>query len=76
MGIIEIILVAVGLSADAFAAALCQGLCFPKFKLRFAIGVAFMFGFFQAIMPLIGWFLGSGFREYIVHIDHWIASLY
>ena len=73
MGIIEIILVAVGLSADAFAAALCQGLCFPKFKLRFAIGVAFMFGFFQAIMPLIGWFLGSGFREYIVHIDHWIA---
>lgn len=73
MGIIEVIFVAIGLSADAFAAALCQGLCFPKFKLRFALGVAFLFGFFQAVMPLIGWLLGSGFREYIVHLDHWIA---
>ena len=73
MGIVEVILVSIGLSADAFAAALCQGLCIPKFKLRFSLGVAFLFGLFQAVMPLIGWVLGSGFRKYIVHIDHWVA---
>lgn len=73
MGLLEIIILAVGLSMDAFAAALCQGLCMKKLNLKHAAIVALFFGGFQALMPLIGWFLGKQFEAYITGIDHWLA---
>ena len=73
MGLAEIVVLAVGLSMDAFAAALCQGLCMKKLNLQHAAVVALFFGGFQALMPLIGWFLGRQFEAYITEIDHWLA---
>jgi putative Mn2+ efflux pump MntP len=73
LGLPEIIILAVGLSMDAFAAALCQGLCMKKLNLKHAAVVALFFGGFQALMPLIGWFLGKQFEVYITSVDHWLA---
>ena len=75
MGIIELLLLAVGLSMDAFAVSVCKGLSERKLKLRHYIIVGAWFGGFQALMPLIGYFLGSAFEKYIVSIDHWIAFI-
>ena len=65
--------IALGVSADAFAVALTKGLHMRKFNLRNASIIAITFGLFQALMPLIGWFLGSQFARYITGVDHWIA---
>ena len=73
MTFVELFLVALGLSMDAFAVALCKGLSFRKFVPKDALTIAVFFGGFQALMPLIGWFLGSQFEQYIVAYDHWIA---
>ena len=73
MGILELLLIGVGLSMDAFAVAICQGLCMKKLNWRHAAVIALFFGGFQALMPLIGWFLGSQFAGYIQSIDHWVA---
>ena len=73
MTICEIILTGIGLSMDAFAVSLVRGLSMKKFDVKQAVIVAFTFGAFQAIMPLIGWLLGSSFRKYIVNFDHWVA---
>ena len=73
MGIAELFLIGVGLSMDAFAVAICQGLCMPKLNLRHGGIIALYFGGFQALMPLIGWFLGSQFAGYIQSFDHWVA---
>lgn len=73
MGFFELFLIAVGLSMDAFAVALIRGLRMPKFSYSQAGIIALFFGGFQALMPLIGWLLGSRFEVYIQHIDHWIA---
>jgi putative Mn2+ efflux pump MntP len=73
MGFLELFLIAGGLSMDAFAVALCKGLNMRKLNYRNAALIAIFFGGFQAIMPLIGWFLGSQFSSYISSIDHWIA---
>ena len=73
MGITELFIIAVGLSMDAFAVAICQGLCMPKLNWRHAGVIALFFGGFQALMPFIGWLLGSQFAGYIQSIDHWIA---
>ena len=70
---IQLILIAVSLSMDAFAVALCKGLCMKKINYRHAGVIALAFGFFQAAMPLIGWFLGKQFERFITPIDHWIA---
>lgn len=75
MGIGELLLIGVGLSMDAFAVAICQGLCMPKINWRNATIIALFFGGFQALMPFIGWLLGSQFAEYIQSFDHWIAFL-
>ena len=75
MGLMELFLIAVGLSMDAFAVAVCKGLGMKKLDLRRAGLVALFFGGFQGLMPLIGWILGSQFEQYIVSIDHWIAFL-
>jgi len=73
MGFLELFLIGVGLSADAFAVAVCKGLSMRKINYRQSVVIALFFGGFQALMPLIGWGLGKQFEEYIVSIDHWIA---
>ncbi len=73
MSILELFLIGVGLSMDAFAVAICQGLCMPKLNWKHAGIIAAFFGGFQALMPLTGWFLGSQFAGYIQSFDHWAA---
>lgn len=75
MGILELLLVAVGLSMDAFAVAVCKGLNMSKIDYKRGALIALFFGTFQALMPLIGWFLGVQFEEYIVSFDHWVAFI-
>ena len=73
MGLLELFLVAVGLSMDAFAVAVCKGLALRKVNAGQMALVGLWFGGFQALMPLIGYFVGAQFREQITFIDHWIA---
>lgn len=73
MSLIELFLIAVGLSMDAFAVSVCKGLSTQNVKLKHYLAVGIWFGAFQAIMPTIGYFLGSTFEQYITAIDHWIA---
>jgi len=73
MGFFELFFIAVGLSMDAFAVAVCRGLGMKKLNMKQGAVVALFFGGFQGLMPLIGWALGRQFEQYIVSIDHWIA---
>ncbi len=73
MSIIELFILAVGLSMDAMAVAICKGLSVRELKFRHALITGLYFGGFQALMPLIGYFLGCQFETYVVSIDHWIA---
>ena len=73
MGILELLLIGIGLSMDAFAVAICQGLCMKKLNWRHAAVIALFFGGFQALMPLIGFYLGTLFAEAIQAFDHWVA---
>ena len=73
MNISEIFLIGVGLSMDAFAAAVCKGLNQKKFSIKNGFIIALFFGGFQALMPFLGWALGKQFEKYITSIDHWIA---
>lgn len=73
MGLIEILILAVGLSMDAFAVSVCKGLAMCRVKLKDACIVGLWFGAFQAGMPLIGYFLGASFQKYIEAFDHWVA---
>ena len=75
MGIIEIFLVSIGLAMDAFAVAICKGLSMKKFSLKNGLIIALYFGTFQAVMPIIGYFLGTSFESLIKNIDHWIAFI-
>ncbi|MEG0070636.1 MAG: manganese efflux pump MntP family protein [Raoultibacter sp.] len=73
MGFIEIFLIGVGLSMDAFAVSVCKGLGMKKLNRKQALVIAVFFGVFQGVMPLIGWALGKQFEFYITSIDHWVA---
>ena len=73
MGIPELIITAIALSMDAFAVSICKGLAMKKSSIKEMVIVGLWFGGFQALMPLIGYFLGSAFEKYIVAVDHWIA---
>lgn len=73
MGLVELLLLAVGLSMDAFAVSICKGLAMKKATLRGTMTCGLWFGGFQAMMPLIGYYLGSIFAEAIEAIDHWVA---
>ncbi len=73
MSFVEIFLIGVGLSMDAFAVAVCKGLDMKKINIKHTFIIALFFGGFQALMPLAGWALGKQFEKYIVEIDHWIA---
>ncbi|ABN52651.1 MAG TPA: manganese efflux pump [Hungateiclostridium thermocellum] len=73
MSSIELLIIAVGLSMDAFAVAICKGLSMKKMSYRNAVLTGCFFGGFQALMPLLGYLLGTQFKDYITSIDHWIA---
>ena len=75
MTIVELFILAVGLSMDAFAVAVCKGLAIGKIRWKHALIVGLWFGGFQALMPLIGYILGFSFAEYIAAVDHWIAMI-
>ena len=75
MGWIELLLTAVGLSMDAFAVSVCKGLGMRKMRYDQAFVIGLYFGVFQAIMPLLGWLLGTSFSRYIQAFDHWIAFI-
>ena len=73
MNLISVFLIGVGLSMDAFAAAICKGLSIRKNFLEKSFVIALFFGVFQALMPYIGYLLGSIFAEKLQAVDHWIA---
>lgn len=73
MDILELLLIAVGLSMDAFAVSVCKGLSVQRLRPRHYLLTGAWFGGFQALMPSIGYLLGSAFERYIVSLDHWIA---
>ena len=75
MSVVELFILAVGLSMDAFAVAICKGLCMRKVTIKKAGIVGLYFGLFQAGMPMIGYILGSQFSDKISSIDHWIAFI-
>ena len=75
MGWLELFLIGVGLSMDAFAVSICKGLGMARLRWRQGLLVGVFFGGFQALMPLIGWALGRQFEAYITSVDHWIAFL-
>lgn len=73
MSLLELLIIAIGLSMDAFAVSIGKGLSVTKIKLSHALKVGLWFGGFQALMPLIGYLLGSTFAEIVSAFDHWIA---
>lgn len=75
MGIIELIILSIGLAMDAFAVAICKGLAMKKMNWKKACIIGTYFGIFQAVMPLIGYLLGVNFQDKIVNIDHWVAFI-
>lgn len=75
MGFFSLFLLAVGLSMDAFAVSICKGLTMKRMNYGNAVKAGLFFGIFQAVMPLIGFFLGFRFQAFITEIDHWIAFI-
>ena len=75
MGIVELLLTAIALSMDAFAVSVCKGLGMRRMRYDQALVISLYFGVFQALMPLIGWLLGTSFSRYIQAFAHWIALL-
>lgn len=70
---LTLLVIALGVSADAFAVALAKGLQLRRLRGRDALALAVAFGVFQGVMPLLGWLAGTGFRDAISGIDHWVA---
>lgn len=75
MDLWELFLIAAGLAMDAFAVSICKGLAAKEVKARHFLLVGLWFGGFQALMPAIGYLLGSAFEQYITAFDHWIAFI-
>lgn len=75
MSVFELIILAIGLSMDAFAVSVCKGLAMQKVTIKEMAIVGIWFGGFQAIMPLLGYFLGEAAEKYIEKFDHWIAFI-
>lgn len=73
MNLFELILIAISLSMDAFAVSICKGLSLPKFNTKLAALTGAYFGFFQGLMPTIGYFAGSAFSDIVSAVDHWIV---
>lgn len=75
MGFLQLFIISVGLSMDAFAVSIGKGLSLKHIKLRHALSVGLWFGGFQALMPLVGYLLGAGFSVFVSNWDHWIAFI-
>lgn len=73
MSFLTLIVTAIGLAADAFAVSVGRGMRWHRFAWRPALAIALTFGAFQAVMPVLGWALGSAFAGQIVAYDHWVA---
>ena len=73
MGLITVIIVALGLAMDAFAVSIVSGAAYKRLNIKHALRMALFFGGFQAFMPLIGYLAGLGLKEYIENYDHWVA---
>lgn len=73
MDILSIIIIGIGLGMDCFAVSISKGVCLKKFQFNKVFRMAFLFGFFQAAMPLIGYFAGYSFARQLITFDHWIA---
>lgn len=73
MSLLTLFITAVGLSMDAFAVSICKGLAMKKLSVKKALIIGLWFGGFQALMPTIGYLLGTRFEKYVTSIDHWIA---
>lgn len=73
MGFWELVVLAIGLSMDAFAVSICKGLALQRVSWKECCIAGLWFGGFQALMPLIGYLLGTAFEQYITSFDHWIA---
>lgn len=73
MTLFELFLIGIGLSMDAFAVAVCKGLSMQRIDKKGTLCIGLAFGGFQALMPLIGYLLGSRFAGYIERFDHWVA---
>ena len=73
MGFIELLLIAVGVSMDAFAVSICKGLSTRKVRPSDAMSAGLWFGGFQALMPVLGFYLGVSFADFVADVDHWIA---
>ena len=76
MGFLELLLLAIGLAMDAFAVSIGNGLSMKKQNPKAALAIAFSFGLFQALMPTLGYFLGSAFEDIIRQFDHFIALIF
>lgn len=75
MGVAELIIIAIGLSMDAFAVSICKGLSVQRVRPRHVFKTGIWFGGFQALMPVIGYYLGVSFADFVANIDHWIAFI-
>jgi len=75
MDILSIIIIGIGLAMDCFAVAISKGICVRKFPFWLTFRMAFLFGLFQAIMPLIGYAAGIGFARQIISINNWVAFI-
>jgi putative Mn2+ efflux pump MntP len=73
MNFVELIIIAVGVSMDAFAVSICKGLSVRRLRPAHMLSAAVWFGGFQALMPLIGYYVGISFADYVANVDHWIA---
>jgi len=73
MDLISVVLIAIGLAMDAFAVSICKGLAMKTPSLRSMIIIGIWFGGFQMLMPIVGYYLGESFYQYIADIDHWVA---
>ena len=73
MGVAELLIIAIGLSMDAFAVSICKGLAMKKADASGMVTVGAWFGGFQALMPLIGFYVGIHFSDLVTSVDHWIA---
>lgn len=75
MGIAELMIIAIGVSMDAFAVSVCKGLSVQNLRPRHVLQTGLWFGGFQALMPLVGFFLGVSFADFVTSIDHWISFI-
>lgn len=75
MQIAELLIIAIGVSMDAFAVAVCKGLSVQRLQVKHVVSTSLWFGGFQALMPLVGYFLGVSFADFVSDVDHWIAFI-